>query len=205
MFVSPALQRGKTRCHNLAPESRRDDAMTFHMQESIKRVRGNKLWRVAASATYTTVTGVAPVSNNDSEPAEEEFFPRGAIAFFTAMIAAYGLIWLAIYFLLLHRQSGSRENLGNVERRLSTRIGMPPTAHLDEAGGIAWAFGVVDDESGNAGFYRLRWIAAQPHADRRRLTVAFPLLRLIVRPGRCAFSGNREINQGRLAPQDFPT
>lgn len=46
------------------------------------------------------------MSNDESKPAEEEFFPRGAIAFFAAMIAAYGLIWLAIYFLLLHRQSG---------------------------------------------------------------------------------------------------
>jgi len=49
---------------------------------------------------------VGPVSNDDSKPTEGEFFPRGAIAFFAAMIAAYGLIWLAIYFLLLHRQSG---------------------------------------------------------------------------------------------------
>jgi hypothetical protein len=67
----------------------------------------NLLWRVAASAAYTTVGWeVAPVSNDDLKPTEGEFFPRGAIAFFAAMIAAYGLIWLAIYFLLLHRQSG---------------------------------------------------------------------------------------------------
>ena len=46
------------------------------------------------------------MSNDDSKLTEGEFFPRGAIAFFAAMIAAYGLIWLAIYFLLLHRQSG---------------------------------------------------------------------------------------------------
>jgi hypothetical protein len=37
---------------------------------------------------------------------KEEFFPRGAIAFFGLVIASYGLIWLAIYFLLIHRQSG---------------------------------------------------------------------------------------------------
>jgi len=46
------------------------------------------------------------MSNDASKPTEREFFPRGAIAFFAAMIAAYGFIWLAIYFLLLHRQSG---------------------------------------------------------------------------------------------------
>ena len=63
--------------------------------------------------SYTTFTkttfkkkGIASVPKVDSGPAEGEFFPRGAIAFFVAMIAAYGLIWLAIYFLLLHRQSG---------------------------------------------------------------------------------------------------
>ena len=70
-------------------------------------MRGNKLWRNAASSAYTIVGWeVAPVSNNNLTPTEGEFFPRGAIAFFVAMIAAYGLIWLAIYFLLLHRQSG---------------------------------------------------------------------------------------------------
>src|ERR1017187_10315337 len=78
-------------------------------------------------------------------------------------------------------------------------------AHLDEAGGIAWASGVVDDESGNAGFYRLWWIAAQPHADRGNLTFGFPPLRLIVRPGRRAFGGNRAGAQGRLNQLDFPT
>ena len=38
--------------------------------------------------------------------AEEDFVPRGAIAFFEAMIAFYGVIWLGIYFLLIHRQLG---------------------------------------------------------------------------------------------------
>ena len=36
----------------------------------------------------------------------EEFFPRGAIAFFGVVLVSYGLIWLGIYFLLIHRQSG---------------------------------------------------------------------------------------------------
>jgi hypothetical protein len=73
----------------------------------IKWMCGNKLWRVKELSAYTTVGWeVAPVSNDDSKMTDGEFFPRGAIAFFAAMIAAYGLIWLAIYFLLLHRQSG---------------------------------------------------------------------------------------------------
>ncbi|MGO9520320.1 MAG: hypothetical protein ACLPND_25060 [Candidatus Korobacteraceae bacterium] len=46
------------------------------------------------------------MNKNDSKPSDGDFFPRGAIAFFAAMIAAYGLIWLTIYFLLLHRQLG---------------------------------------------------------------------------------------------------
>jgi len=46
------------------------------------------------------------VASDDPKSTGEDFFPRGAIAFFAAMIAAYGLIWLGIYFLLLHRQSG---------------------------------------------------------------------------------------------------
>lgn len=39
-----------------------------------------------------------------ASPSEEEFFPKGAIAFFVAMIAGFGVIWLAIYLLLLQRQ-----------------------------------------------------------------------------------------------------
>lgn len=45
---------------------------------------------------------------NIEEPtnSEKEFFPRGAIAFFAAVICSYGFIWLGIFFLLIHRQSG---------------------------------------------------------------------------------------------------
>jgi hypothetical protein len=41
-----------------------------------------------------------------AESNENEFFPRGAIAFFVAMIVCYGIIWLGIYLLLVHRQAG---------------------------------------------------------------------------------------------------
>lgn len=47
-----------------------------------------------------------PVSRNTSAPDEKEFFPVGAIAFFISMILAYGVIWLGIYVLLLHRHVG---------------------------------------------------------------------------------------------------
>lgn len=47
-----------------------------------------------------------PVSRNTSAPVEKEFFPVGAVAFFIAMIVAYGVIWLGIYLLLLHRHAG---------------------------------------------------------------------------------------------------
>lgn len=35
-----------------------------------------------------------------------EFFPKGAIAFFAAMLVAFGLIWFGMYLLLVHRQLG---------------------------------------------------------------------------------------------------
>lgn len=44
------------------------------------------------------------VQRTNDGPAKEEFFPKGAIAFFVAMIAGYGLIWLGIYLLLVQRQ-----------------------------------------------------------------------------------------------------
>jgi hypothetical protein len=41
-----------------------------------------------------------------SKAAAEEFFPKGAIAFFAAMLGAFALIWLGMYVLLVHRQLG---------------------------------------------------------------------------------------------------
>jgi len=35
-----------------------------------------------------------------------EFFPKGAIAFFVAMLVSFGLIWVGMYLLLVHRQLG---------------------------------------------------------------------------------------------------
>lgn len=42
----------------------------------------------------------------NTKPAVAEFFPRGAIAFFVAMMGAFSLIWLGMYALLVHRQTG---------------------------------------------------------------------------------------------------
>lgn len=36
----------------------------------------------------------------------EEFFPKGAIAFFVTMLGGFALIWLGMYVLLVHRQLG---------------------------------------------------------------------------------------------------
>ena len=34
----------------------------------------------------------------------EEFFPKGAIAFFVCLMAGFALIWAGIYLLMVHRQ-----------------------------------------------------------------------------------------------------
>jgi len=46
------------------------------------------------------------VNTDYPEGDQKEFFPRGALAFFGVMICSYGLIWLGIFLLLIHRQSG---------------------------------------------------------------------------------------------------
>jgi len=42
----------------------------------------------------------------NSKAAEQEFFPKGAIAFFVTMLGGFALIWLGMYMLLVHRQLG---------------------------------------------------------------------------------------------------
>ena len=34
---------------------------------------------------------------------EEEFHPRGAVAFFAVMLACFAVIWLLFYALMIHR------------------------------------------------------------------------------------------------------
>lgn len=34
---------------------------------------------------------------------QEEFFPRGAVAFFVAMLVFFSAVWLAFYALMIHR------------------------------------------------------------------------------------------------------
>jgi hypothetical protein len=40
------------------------------------------------------------VTSNESD----EFFPRGAIAFFVSLIIGFALIWAGVYLLMVHRQ-----------------------------------------------------------------------------------------------------
>jgi len=37
-------------------------------------------------------------------PAERPFFPKGAIAFFIAMLVGFAVIWGGVYALAIHRQ-----------------------------------------------------------------------------------------------------
>ncbi|MGA8368169.1 MAG: hypothetical protein ACLQMT_02775 [Candidatus Acidiferrales bacterium] len=34
---------------------------------------------------------------------KDEFFPKGAIAFFASMLIGFGLIWVGMYLLMVHR------------------------------------------------------------------------------------------------------
>jgi hypothetical protein len=34
----------------------------------------------------------------------EEFFPKGAIAFFIALLVGFSMIWAGVYMLMVHRQ-----------------------------------------------------------------------------------------------------
>jgi hypothetical protein len=40
----------------------------------------------------------------DIHEQDAEFFPKGAIAFFAAMLLFFGAVWGALYALLLHRR-----------------------------------------------------------------------------------------------------
>ena len=41
--------------------------------------------------------------NADVPEKDQEFFPRGAVAFFAAMTAFFAAVWLALYALMIHR------------------------------------------------------------------------------------------------------
>jgi hypothetical protein len=43
-------------------------------------------------------------SKKEEESSSEEFFPKGALAFFAAMLIGFGLIWLGMYLLMVQRQ-----------------------------------------------------------------------------------------------------
>ncbi|MGA2694788.1 MAG: hypothetical protein ABSE92_01930 [Terriglobales bacterium] len=43
---------------------------------------------------------------SDNRKREDQFVPKGALAFFVLMLLSFGLIWLGMYWLTLHRQLG---------------------------------------------------------------------------------------------------
>ncbi len=47
-----------------------------------------------------------PDDKKQPTPIDTDFFPKGAIAFFVAMLVSFGLIWVGMYLLLVHRQLG---------------------------------------------------------------------------------------------------
>ena len=41
---------------------------------------------------------------DESKDGSAEFVPRGAVAFFAALLGFFSLVWLSFYALLLHRR-----------------------------------------------------------------------------------------------------
>ncbi len=37
---------------------------------------------------------------------ENEFFPKGAVAFFVSLIGFFALVWLSVYALMIYREIG---------------------------------------------------------------------------------------------------
>jgi hypothetical protein len=51
--------------------------------------------------------GVSPPADPLDPPTssdDQEFFPKGAIAFFVSMLIGFGVIWMGLYLLMLDRQ-----------------------------------------------------------------------------------------------------
>jgi hypothetical protein len=45
-------------------------------------------------------------TETDTKKPNDQFVPKGALAFFVLMLLGFGLIWLGMYWLTLHRQLG---------------------------------------------------------------------------------------------------
>ena len=58
----------------------------------------------ATAVARPTGTTASPKEETRSEQPAEEFFPRGAIAFFVSMIVGFGLDWAGLFALMVHRQ-----------------------------------------------------------------------------------------------------
>ncbi|HET6142390.1 MAG TPA: hypothetical protein VG272_02180 [Candidatus Acidoferrales bacterium] len=47
---------------------------------------------------------IQPIEHNPEMQADgEEFYPKGAIAFFVSMLIGFGIIWGALYMVMVHR------------------------------------------------------------------------------------------------------
>jgi hypothetical protein len=47
---------------------------------------------------------IQPIEHDSEMQAEgEEFYPKGAIAFFVSMLIGFGIIWGALYMVMVHR------------------------------------------------------------------------------------------------------
>jgi len=49
---------------------------------------------------------VPPVATSETVREHDVMVPRGAVAFFVAMLVAFGVIWLGMYEILVVRQNG---------------------------------------------------------------------------------------------------
>jgi len=67
------------------------------LEQSLKCLDIIRISNILISVSYN----LARRCNMDGR---EDFFPKGAVAFFVIMIAFYAFVWLSIYFTLLARR-----------------------------------------------------------------------------------------------------
>jgi hypothetical protein len=65
--------------------------------------RGSPVYHTPARLRLRTRLFYDNASMIEQPEKEREFFPRGAIAFFSAMLVFFSAIWLLFYALMIHR------------------------------------------------------------------------------------------------------
>jgi len=63
-----------------------------------------KGWKAQEFENGRRTSVASKIEQLSSSVTDEVFFPKGAIAFFVAVLAGFALIWLGIYLLLVQRQ-----------------------------------------------------------------------------------------------------